>query len=253
MGAATEGHSHLSRIDTLWSVVRRAHQSEVTAASAAQQQLLELYGGAIRRYLIASLRDQDLADELFQEFALKFVNGSFRHADPDKGRFRAFVKTVLYRMIADHFRKKASRKEQSLPEELSGATDPGGTVPGEDERFLVSWREQILDRTWQALADHESRTGVPYHRVLRLRVSEPGISSERLAGRIAEMLGKTTSSGSARVLVHRAREKFANLLVGVVADSLSDGSDEAVEAELIELRLMVYCRDVLKARKSAKE
>ena len=107
-------NSRLSRIETLWSVVRRAHLSEQESALSAQQQLLDLYGGAIRRYLLAAVRDAEIADELFQEFALKFVEGEFRAVDPSRGRFRAFVKTVLYRMVALHHRKKNRRKEQNL-------------------------------------------------------------------------------------------------------------------------------------------
>ena len=46
----------LSRIDTSWSVVCQAHR-EGTEAAAAQRQLLERYGGAVRRYLLAATRD----------------------------------------------------------------------------------------------------------------------------------------------------------------------------------------------------
>ena len=53
----------LSRIETLWSVVRQAHDGAASdSRSAAQKQLLEQYGGAVRRYLLAALRNQDAAD-----------------------------------------------------------------------------------------------------------------------------------------------------------------------------------------------
>ena len=96
---------HLSQIQTLWSVVELAH-GDNTAMQSAQQKMLDRYGGAVRRYALAALRDEDAADEVFQEFALKFVRGDFRGADPGKGRFRAFVKTVVYRLIVDYQRRK---------------------------------------------------------------------------------------------------------------------------------------------------
>ena len=53
----------LSRIQTCWTVVCQA--SERTAeAAAAQEELLRRYGRAVHRYLLASLRDPDAAEEL---------------------------------------------------------------------------------------------------------------------------------------------------------------------------------------------
>ena len=66
---------HLSQIQTAWSMVRQAHGDD-TAVHAAQQSLLDRYGGAVRRYALASLRDEDAADEVSQEFALRFVRGT---------------------------------------------------------------------------------------------------------------------------------------------------------------------------------
>lgn len=238
-------NSRLSRIETLWSVVRRAHDAEDEMSLTAQQQLLDIYGGAIKRYLVASLRDADLADELFQEFALKFVKGDFRNVDPAKGKFRFFVKTVVYNLMNQHHRKKAVRKERPL---VVGQADQGTVdtdVNHEDGLFLTSWRDDLLEQTWEAMAEHETKTGVPYNSVLRLRVSQPTLSSEEFAERLSAELGKPISSGTARVNLHRAREKFANVLIGVISGSLEDPSRETIEAELIDLGLIDYCREAL--------
>ncbi len=243
--SSPQSFSRLSRIDTLWSVVRRAHDGQGKIAATAQQQLLEVYGGAIRRYLLASLRDADVAEDMFQEFALKFVHGDFQNVDPSKGRFRSFVKTVLYRMVALHFRKKSTRKEQPLSidseEQVTGHIDQDE----EDEKFLISWREDLLAQTWQSLADHESKTSVPYDSALRLRVAEPILDSKEYAERLSETIGKPMTSGSARVTLHRARTKFANLMIDIIANSLENPIRENIESELIELRLIDYCREAL--------
>jgi RNA polymerase sigma-70 factor (ECF subfamily) len=96
-------NQRLSRISTLWSVVCMAHRSGQEEAAAAQERLLGLYGGAIRRYLRAAVRDEDAAEELFQEFAVRFLQGRLRRADPQRGRFRDFVKGVLVHMVAESF------------------------------------------------------------------------------------------------------------------------------------------------------
>jgi RNA polymerase sigma-70 factor (ECF subfamily) len=99
--------SRLSGIETLWSVVRRAHGDTTVVVRPAQEQLLARYGGAVQRYLRACLRGEDAAAEVFQEFALRFVRGDFRHADPARGRFRDFVKTALRHLVVDYHRAQA--------------------------------------------------------------------------------------------------------------------------------------------------
>ena len=48
------------------------------AASDAQLRLLLDYSGAVSRYLLGALRDNEAADELAQEFAVRFIRGDFR-------------------------------------------------------------------------------------------------------------------------------------------------------------------------------
>lgn len=235
----------LSRIDTLWSVVKKAHGSDAELASSAQQQLLDRYSGAIRRYLLGAVRNRDLADELFQDFAVKFIRGDFKSADPDRGKFRSFVKTVLFRMVALHFRKKSASKVQAV-ENVPEAED-NAELPeyADDELFIKSWRDDVLARTWEAMKNSELSGGAPYNTVLRIRVENPASSSTELAGLLSKALGKTITSGNARVQIHRARECFSNFLIENVADSLPNATREAIEGELIELKLIDYCRENL--------
>src|SRR4051794_28269956 len=87
--------SRLSRIDTPWTIVARAHDGPCDAAASAQRLLIERYRGAAYRYLRASVRDPDAAAELFQEFALRLLRGDFHRARRHRGRFRDYLKSVL--------------------------------------------------------------------------------------------------------------------------------------------------------------
>ena len=127
----------LCNISTLWSVVALAHDGGNEAARAAQHRLLELYGGAIRRYLTASLRDPAAAEELFQEFALRFLNGNFQNADPRRGRFRDYVKTSLVHLIGN-YRKQRQRQPRPLNPEHPEPTDEAPASPDLDPVFLAS-------------------------------------------------------------------------------------------------------------------
>lgn len=129
---------HLSWISTSWSLVRRAHESASDDAEAARQLLFERYGGAVRRFLTAVLRDADTAEELTQEFALELIRGGFRHADPERGRFRDYVKSSLIHLVGKHRQRE---RRQPLP--LS-PTDPALTT----ELAAVEDNDAAFDRHW---------------------------------------------------------------------------------------------------------
>lgn len=236
----------LSRIDTMWSMVQQAHRQEATQFAMAQQQMLERYGGAVRRYALASLRDADAADEVFQEFALKFVRGDYGKADPEKGRFRSFLKTSLYHLIVDYQRRRGKQQKQAGPL-VADTPDVAQTYHApSDEQFLSSWRADLLARVWQQLESEELTTGKPYHTVLRVRVEHPEVRSPELAELVSKVLHKPMKAGAVRVLLHRAREKFGDLLIDEVANSLVDATPDAVEQELIDLDLWQYCKHAVR-------
>ncbi|MGA2258986.1 MAG: sigma factor, partial [Thermoguttaceae bacterium] len=142
----------LSRIETLWSVVRQANNGSAEKAKQAQQTLLEHYGGAIRRYLLGSLRSEDAADEVFQEFSLKLVSGAFQKADASHGRFRSFLKTTLFHLIVDYQRRGKRNASRALPDETPDRPFCEDRLAEEERAWTRSWREELLATGWSALA-----------------------------------------------------------------------------------------------------
>lgn len=234
----------LSQIQTLWTVVGRAHGDGPThLVNSAQKELLERYGKVVHRYLLGALRDADAADEISQEFALRFVRGDLGGADPNRGRFRDFLKGVLYHMIGDHHRRR-QKQHPALPAEHDPVDDSEDFGAG-DEEFLKNWREELLKRAWHALQHHEQENGQPYHTVLQFRAAHPEMRSEEMAGRLAEEMKKDLTASWVRQTVHRAREKFAEALVNEVVQTLRDPTVDSIEQELIDIGLIEYCRPVL--------
>ena len=237
--------SRLSGIETPWSVLRKAHDGSDDTVQRAQQALVERYGGAARRYLGAVLRDDESADELFQEFALRLVRGDFCGADPQRGRFRAFVKTALHNLVVD-FRRRAARGRRPSLDDSPAADEVAAEVP--EDLFVQAWRQELLDRTWKSLYDVEQGGSAPYYSALQALVDEPQLSSAEIAARLATKLGREFTAGNARVVVHRARQMYADQLVAEVADSLETGLREELEQELGELQLLEYCQLALTRR-----
>jgi RNA polymerase sigma-70 factor (ECF subfamily) len=73
---------------------------------AAQRVVLLRYYQPIFRYLRAMVRDDDTAEELTHEFAVRFLRGDFRRADPSRGRFRDLLKRSLRHLVIDHWRRQ---------------------------------------------------------------------------------------------------------------------------------------------------
>jgi RNA polymerase sigma-70 factor (ECF subfamily) len=239
-------NQRLSLISTLWSVVRQAHDGPAEAANRARQQLLERYGGAVRRYLRKVLHDPDAVDEVFQEFALQLVHGRLRGAHPGRGRFRNFVKGTLFHLIADY---RAQRAVWPGPLPAAGAAKAAGPPDLESDRqFIETWCDGLLARAWAALAEVEAATGQPYYGVLRFRADHPEMRSPQMAEVLGARLGRPFTAAGFRQLLHRAREKFADHLLEEVTQSLENPAAEKLEEELVELGLLDYCRPALGRR-----
>ena len=228
--------SRLSQISTMWTVLAKAHAGAADDAAAARQLLIERYGAPVRRYLRAAVSDADAADDLAQEFALALVRGEFRGADPERGRFRNYVKSVLFHLVA-RYRRSARRRPAPLvdsTEILAPSTDEGA-------RFDRTWRDEILDRAWRTLEQSHPQG----YALLRRKAEEPRFSTEDLANEISRRQGKPVTAAAVRQQLHRARERFAHYVLDAVVHSLALPTAEEIEDELRELDLLTYCREAL--------
>jgi RNA polymerase sigma-70 factor (ECF subfamily) len=229
-------NQHLSQISTVWSELRRAHEG----STAAQQLLMERYGGAVYRYLLKCLHDSHAADELAQEFALCLVRGDFRGADPQRGRFRDYVKAVLFHLIAK-YRARQQKQPRLLPADSPELATVAAPREAHDLEFNQSWRDELLARTWAALTDAQENFFV----VLHFRAHHPDMSSAQMAAELGRQLSRPLTPDGVRQTLHRARQLFADLLLDEVAHSLKDPTAEELEQELQELNLWEYCRPAL--------
>ena len=235
------GERHISQIETIWPVLMQAHGGSADAVTAAQQQILLRYRQAVYRYLVACLGDPDAADELWQDFSLRFVRGDFRNANPEKGRFRDLLKSALYHLIIDHHK----RRQRGMAQLADGAPEPVAPVESmydSDRKFLETWRGNLLGKAWEALAEEERRASRPLHTVLHFRAAHPEMRSAQMAVELSSRLGKEVSADWVRKWLHTGREKFAELLMREVAASLREADPDTVEQELIDLELYQYCK-----------
>lgn len=243
-----ELQSRLSRIETVWGELRDAHQEESSAAAQAVEGLVHRYRRPVYRYLLGILRDPDAADEVFQEFALRLVRGAFRNAQPDKGRFRSLIKATLANLVVD-YRNKQNRRPAELDRESILPSRDEDASGGHDEAFARQWREEVLDRAWKGLAQEAQQSQNPSFAVLQYRAQHPEATSDEMASALSSELGTRMTAVGVRQILHRARDKFAHLIVEEVARALADPDPGRIHEELDELGLLPYCKGAVSRSK----
>jgi RNA polymerase sigma factor (sigma-70 family) len=237
---------HLSSITTLWTVLRQAHGEVDDIVRQAQKTILERYSAAVYRYLLAAVKNEETAKELCQEFALRFVRGDFAAVDPDRGRFRHYLKRVLFNLVREHYRSsKRHCKEKPLTPEQAATLLDANCADAERE-FADLWKAELLARAWSALESWEAQPkNLPLYTILRCRMDHSQADSTQLAKLLTEILGKPVKADWVRNRLHFARAKFAEFLVDAVRQTLADPSQEDLVQELIDLELYERCKGAL--------
>ena len=225
--------SRIEGITTHWSVV----------ADTARFTLR--YARAIRRYLATRVESEVDTEDILQDFLLRVYEQGFRGYQAEQGKFRFYLKGALRNAVLLHWRKK-NRLPRADDEQLAGV--PAREAPGPDP-WTLEWRACLLERTWEALKEHELRSpGNLFHTVLQLAVDHPEASSERLAALASQRVGRPIRADAFRKQLSRARQRFAELLVQEVAETLESADPEQIEDELAELELLSYVRHALPQR-----
>jgi RNA polymerase sigma-70 factor (ECF subfamily) len=149
---------------TLWSEVRRGGAADPGRASALAD-LARRYQGPAEAYLAAALRlPPERAHELFQEFfAWMLATDWLAKAEPERGRFRAFLKVALRNFAADELRKERAEKRGAgtlvaLPEEPdAGPLDRAARTP--EQLLDEAWRGALVQAAFQRLEEELTKNG----------------------------------------------------------------------------------------------
>jgi RNA polymerase sigma factor (sigma-70 family) len=225
----------LTEIPTRWEEVRLAQTGTAEKAQDARDALCRRYAGAVRRYLLAALSDPPAAEDLTQEFAVAVLEGKIKRADPEHGRFRDYIKGILFHLVSQ-YRRRQKKQPVAAPADLEELADVR-TVASE-KLFDQSWRDELLARAWAGLAEAQPN----YFTVLHFRSAHPDMPAEQMLAELATEVGKPLTADNLRQILHRARKVFADALLREVAQSLADPTLEAVQQELYDLELASYFR-----------
>lgn len=223
---------------THWSLIAAAAEPSETS-EAALENLCQAYWYPVYAFIRRRGHTAEDARDLAQEFfATLLEKGYLADADPDRGRFRAFLLTAVARFVSKQHERAAAQKRGGGRQKLSLNFDDGESryqhEPSHDwtaERiFERRWALTLLDRTLSQLRqDHEAAGKLAQFDVLKVFLTgEAGAPPLR---QVAEKLGMT--EGAVKVAIHRLRQKYREALRAQIAQTVA--AQEDVDNELAVL------------------
>jgi RNA polymerase sigma-70 factor (ECF subfamily) len=227
---------------TQWTMVFRAAKEDRRSARPALGQLMETYWQPLYFFARGQGLSADDAEDATQAFLAELVDSEFlAAADPFKGRFRSYLLTHWKRFLIDRIRSenRIKRGGNCIVTSLDCAdgekawlrASSNGSGPTDPDRvYYQEWASTIVRRALAQLrAEYESsqREGVFHALVPILTVPIGAQTYLELASKLS------VSEGAAKVALHRLRQRFAQSVRNLVAETLDDPND--LEGEIREL------------------
>jgi RNA polymerase sigma factor (sigma-70 family) len=222
---------------TRWTLVVAAGDPRRKEAQSALVSLCENYWYPLYAYLRRRGYPTDEAQDLTQEFFIRVLEGRYLdRANPEKGRFRAFILTSLKFFVADEGDRQRAHKRGGglvVSLEFSSGEERYQREPAHNETperiFERRWALSVLDQVVEKLRSEFVQHGRPEH-FERLKVFLLGQSDAPYAPLAQEL---NTSEGALKVAIHRLRKRYRELFRQEIADTVADPTE--VESELRHL------------------
>ncbi|MCW8140813.1 MAG: sigma-70 family RNA polymerase sigma factor [Planctomycetota bacterium] len=231
---------------TRWSLVARVAQPGSRTGSSTRrhafEELVAAYWRPVYRALrVKHRRQREEAEDLTQAFFLEMIEKRTLErfvADPQAGRFRGLLRSLLERFTSTADRNARRKKrggdaphvplDPAMIEAIEGRI-VGATAAQDEDPFDLEWRATIID---QALADlaNEARTPVARRRleVFLAYEVEPARDDERPTyGGLARELGCKPHDVKNDLVA--ARRRFAELVLERIRDDVRDDGEAREE------------------------
>jgi RNA polymerase sigma factor (sigma-70 family) len=219
---------------TRWTLVLAAADPHRKDAHPALVSLCEGYWYPLYAFVRRRGYPPDQAQDLTQQFFIRVLEGRYLdRADPDKGRFRAFILTSLKFFLSDETDRDRAQKRGGgnvLSLEISSGEERYQREPGHNETperiFERRWALSVLDRVMDKLRNEFVQHGrVDHFNRLKVFLLDQG---ETPYAALAREMG--TSEGALKVAIHRLRKRYRELFRQEIAETVADPAD--VESEL---------------------
>ncbi len=224
---------------THWSVVLAAGQGSSSQAQTALSQLCQTYWYPLYAFVRRNGYDAQEAQDLTQEFFARMLEKNYlADVQPQKGKFRSFLLASLKHFLANEWDRRQTIKRGGGLNHISWdsltAEERYRLEPSHDDTA-----ERIFERRWALTLLEQTLARLRHDLELAGKAAlfdklKGFLTGERAGPSYAE-LGQElkVSEGAVKVIVHRLRQRYRDLLRQEIAHTV--GRAEDGEAELAEL------------------
>lgn len=224
---------------THWSLVLAAAGSDSGLARRALAELCEVYWYPLYAFVRRQGYQTAEAQDLTQEFFARLLEQEFLNsADPQRGRFRSYLLTLLKRFLGHEHRRDMAAKRGGGTPRLSLDFDAGERrmqlEPSygwtAEQEFERRWALALLGQVLESLRrDYESKgKGTLFQKLTPFITadSQPPVQRE-LASEL------NVSEGAVKVAIHRLRGRYRARLRSEIAQTVADMADVDDEMRLL--------------------
>lgn len=212
---------------TRWTLVLQAGGGDDTLSRCALEELCRIYWMPLYAYVRRHGHSRPESEDLVQGFiAMLLQRRDFKNLDAARGRFRAFLLASLKHYLSNA-RDYANRQKrgggpglvldwEQAERFMALAVDP---APGPDVAFDREWALALLARVLERLRGEwavRGKLGLFDAVKVFLTPDDTGDSYLAVSRRVGE------EAGALRVMAHRLRRRYRELLKEEVAQTLSD-------------------------------
>jgi RNA polymerase sigma-70 factor (ECF subfamily) len=223
---------------TGWTLVRAVGDRAHPEHQQALDRFARLYGRPVFCFLRARGCPVPEAEDLAQEFFVSLLSGDWvGKADPQRGRFRVFLRMHLRSFLADQISPRRVRRQRHFERQLvslDGGDRSYEPASGEtpEQAFDRALAQSIVQAVRQALRQNcATENRLDHYEVFAAAYPEDSDTEPASQQALAERFGKTRDE--VRGILERMKKRVLRLLRNELrADG---GSEEAVEAEAAEL------------------
>lgn len=231
------------RFDTTrWSLVLHAG-GEGDGAHGALESLCRIYRPPVLAYIRAHRAWREDTEDLTQAFFAHLLEQRLAaRADPELGRFRAFLLTALKHFLASEYAYASRQRRGGGQAAIALDESETDTGDGPEQAFEREWAQTVLREALRRLQVEAKQGGKEaLFEQLRPFLLEPPDTSDYDS--VGSRLGLRRNTVA--VAVHRLRARLQELVHEVVADTVEDRHE--AERELRRLRSAFAAESTLSA------
>lgn len=128
----------------------------ISGDRSAISELIERHSKRVRNYIGMMVKDDDIADDIFQETFIKAVKVIDEGRYTDSGKFLSWILRIAHNRVLDHFRRQKSSRQVN---ESEAGYDVIGTLrfaePTTEDEMVHSEMEQTIRDLVELLPDEQ--------------------------------------------------------------------------------------------------